>query len=342
MHDQIESILVIRRGAIGDIIFTLPAYYLLRANFPNSKISFLVKENYAQVLKGFPGLDEVWVTQNKSKNVLKLWEAGSDILDKVKNSNFQLAIDFSGNSGNAVLLWLSGIKHRWGSIKSSNTLRERLYTNTVVRLSSLDSPVSDLPDLHRIDQNLLLLKKGGLTCFPVKNEYIIQPENQEKANTLFSNWGLSLQKPVIFIQPFTGDGIAGKAWPLERYAILADYWRNQGLQVVFGGGPEDREKLNAVAERFPVAAGQTDFVTSVGLTVLSSIVIGGDTGLMHASLAAGKRTVMLVGPTDHRRIGPYRHPEWAIRPPQGKLVADISVEQVISATKTALDEVSAR
>ena len=339
MYDSIENILMIRRGAIGDIIFTLPAYHLLKANFPNSKISFVVKERYVEVLKGFAGLDEVLVTPNKSKNVLTLWTTGSDIFHKIKSNNYQLAIDFSGNSANAILLWLSGIKHRWASIEAKQTLRERLYTNTFIR-DSLDSFTSDAPDVHRIDQNLMLLEQSGLQRFPVKNVYMIPRENQEKANALFNQWGLSRQKPVLFIQPFTGDGIAGKAWPLERYIALAEYWDKQEVQVVFGGGPAERNKLNAVAERFPVAAGQADFVTSVGLAAQSSVVVGGDTGLMHAASAVGKRTVMLVGPTNYKRIGPYQHPEWAVRPLQGKRLDDIGLEQIIAATKTALGEVN--
>jgi ADP-heptose:LPS heptosyltransferase len=120
--------------------------------------------------------------------------------------------------------------------------------------------------------------------------------------------------------------------------MLAEYWEKQGMQVLFGGGPSEREKLNDIATRFPVAAGQADFVTSVGLTTLSSIVVGGDTGLMHAALAAGKRTVMVVGPTDYMLIGPYRHPEWTVRPHKGNLIGDISVEQVLEATTTALNQ----
>lgn len=334
MKDSIENILMIRRGAIGDIIFTLPAYYMLKANFPNSKISFLVKDRYSHVLGGFPGLDRVQVISNKvlsSKNILNIGKMSVDLFHSIRDNNYQLAVDFVGHGEHAFLLWISGIKHRWGSIKSRKPIRQWFYTNTFIR---------ELPDVHLIDQHLKLLEQGGLTAFPVKNQYVVPKENLEKAKTLFNEWGLSQQKPTIFIQPFTGDGVNGKIWPIERYVLLAEYWKSQGLQIVFGGGPAERDKLNNVATRFHVAAGQSDFLTSVGLTVLSSIVVGGDTGLMHAALAAGKRTVMLVGPTNYLRIGPYRHPEWAVRPLEGNLIENISIEQVVEATKIAVNDVS--
>ena len=334
MRDKVENILMIRKGAIGDIIFTLPAYYMLKANFPNSKISYLVKDRYAEVLKGFPGLDEVLPINQQisaSKNMLRIWKMGTELCRRMRKNNYQLAVDFAGHGEHAFLLWLSGIKHRWGSTKNKRPVREFFYTNTFIR---------NLNDVHIIDQHLRLLEKGGLTPFPVKNEYVVPRENLAKAHKLFADLGLSRQKNTLFIQPFTGDGVPGKRWPLDRWVMLAEYWEKQGLQVLFGGGPGERAQLREVAARFPVAAGQADFVTSVGLTALSSVVAGGDTGLLHAALAAGKRTVMVVGPTNHLRIGPYRHPEWAVLPPTGNSIEDIRFAQVLEATETAVNDVA--
>lgn len=318
---------------MGDIIFTLPAYHRLRANFPDSKISYLVKDTYAQVLRGFPGLDDVLVIRKNdlsSKNILTLWKMSSDLVHSVQSRGFQLAVDFVGHGEHALLLWFSGIEHRWASIKTRKPVRQMFCTNYFVR---------DLDRVHLADQHLKLLEKGGLTSFPVKNEYVIPKESLEKAKHLFNNWGLSRQEPTLYIQPFTGNGVSGKMWPLDRYVAVADYWKERGMQVLFGGGPADREKLIAVANRFPVAAGQSDFVTSVALAALSTVVLGGDTGLMHAAVAAGKRVVMLVGPTNYHRAGPYGHPEWAIRPPKGNLIEDISVEQAIESTHAAINDV---
>lgn len=328
---DVENILMIRRGAIGDIIFTLPAYYMLKANFPKSKISFLVKDHYSHILGGFPDIYKVLTINHKeltSKNMLKIWNVSAELFHLIRD-NYQLVVDFAGHGEHALLLWLAGVQHRWGSIGSKKRLRQCFYTNYFVR---------DLDNVHIIDQHLRLLEKGGLTLFPAKNEYKIPAENLEKAKIFFKKAGLSLGKPTIFIQPFTGDGIPGKAWPLDRYIDVADYWERQGLQILFGGGPAEREKLNHIADRFPVAAGQSDFLTSAGLTSLSSVVVGGDTGLMHAALAVGSRTVMVVGPTNYKTIGPYRHPEWAVRPYSGNVIEDISVEQVLEATRTAIDD----
>ncbi len=334
MLQDIENILMIRRGAIGDIVSTLPAYYMLKDNFPNSKIDFLVNDVYSYVLKGFPELNKVLTIDKKvldSKNLSQLRKLAVDLYRIIRKNNYQLIVDYSGHAEHALLLRLSGAKHRWGTIGKGKSLRSLFYTNTFTKQTR---------GIHKIDQNLKLLEQGGLKVFPIKNQYIVPQENLEKAKILFSTWELSLEKPTLFIQPFTGDGIAGKIWPLERYVALAEYWKSRGLQVLFGGGPSEREKLEEVAARFPVAAGQSDFLTSVGLAKLSSVVVGGDTGLMHAASAVGKRSVMILGPTDYEFICPYKHPDWAVRPQEGNLIENISVEQVILATETAFRKLS--
>lgn len=339
--ENIKNILIIRRAAIGDIIFTLPAYHLLKANFPNAKISYLTKDKYASVLKGFPGLDEVIFLDSKalsSKSLTKIWGMTSKLFHTIRANDYQLIVDFSGQLEHAFLLFSAGIKYRWGSVRSQKPLHSLLYNNIFERQFH-KTRLTHRPDTHIIDQHLKLLEQGGLTPFPINNEYIVPEENLEKAKALFNKWDLSLQKPTIFIQPFTGATTSGKVWPLTRYEALAEYWKNKGIQVIFGGGPSDLEQLKNIATRFPVAAGQSDFITSVGLCVLSSMIVGGDTGLMHAALAVGKRTVMLVGPTNYRVIGPYKHPEWVVTPPTGYLIEDISVAQVIEATETAFKEI---
>lgn len=339
---NIENILIIRRAAIGDIIFTLPAYYMLKTNFPNAKISFLTKDIYAPVLKGFPGLDQVLVFDTKalkSKKITEILKSSINLLHTIRLNNYQLAIDYNGQLEHALLLRLAGIKHRWSTIKPGKPLHTLLYTNTYIKQPFSMRNLNGIHRMHRIDQQLQLLQQGGLSILPFNNEYFVPMENLEKAKALFEKWGLSFQKPTLFIQPFTNLTTRGKIWPLDRYLALADYWKNKGIQVLFGGGPSDVSNLKNVAAHYPVAAGQCDFITSVGLTKLSSLVVGGDTGLLHAALAAGKRILMLLGPTNYEVIGPYKHPEWTIRPKQGISIEDISIDQVLESTEKVFIEI---
>src|SRR5437764_14445064 len=54
-----SRILLIRLGGFGDVIFTIPAVDLVRTTFPDAKITFLVYKEFASLLQGFAGVDEV-------------------------------------------------------------------------------------------------------------------------------------------------------------------------------------------------------------------------------------------------------------------------------------------
>jgi ADP-heptose:LPS heptosyltransferase len=172
--------------------------------------------------------------------------------------------------------------------------------------------------IHVVDEFLNLL--GREESAP--NRLKIPPGLIHQARTWLGQRGIT--QPYIFIQPFTG--YPYKNWGLDNFIEFAEYWPEHGYQVVFGGGPGDAAKLKAV--RFSVAAGE-DILTSLGLAMLSSLIVGGDTGLLHLAVAAGSKVLMIMIVTSPEVFGPYRHLEWAVRNPE-------SVETVISKAKELL------
>lgn len=58
-----QKILVIRRDNIGDLVCTTPALAALRLHFPNAQIGALVNSYNAEVLRGNPNVDHVFVYQ---------------------------------------------------------------------------------------------------------------------------------------------------------------------------------------------------------------------------------------------------------------------------------------
>jgi len=145
---------------------------------------------------------------------------------------------------------------------------------------------------------------------------------------------LDLDKPTIFIQPFTSN--PQKNWPLENFFKLAWYFQSRGVQIIFGGGVAEREKLeHAASAGFPVSAG-APLLVSGGIAKLSTIVIGADTGLLHFAVTMGKRVVMLMYSNAPGTSHPFQHADWAITPTNGNAVAEIQTDTVIEAVERAL------
>src|SRR5206468_2851801 len=118
-----------------------------------------------------------------------------------------------------------------------------------------------------------LLQNAGLQPNRIRNEFILPNPARSEARELLTTLGFDLAKPLLFIQPFTSN--PKKDWPLENYLTLASYWRNQGMQVLFGGGPGDRAKMEPVrAAGFSMSAGAPLLVTA-GLIDHCRLMVGG-------------------------------------------------------------------
>ena len=97
--DANENILLIRLKSIGDIVFTLPAVHRVREAFPEARISFLVSKEYAPLLEGFRGVDNV-IALDRSRfrrpNPGLIIAQTFSLLRELRQSRFSLAIDFQG------------------------------------------------------------------------------------------------------------------------------------------------------------------------------------------------------------------------------------------------------
>ena len=320
-----ENILLIRLKSIGDVLFTLPAVHAVRENFPDAKLHFLVSKEHAPLLRGFAEIDVVIPVDRKiygSGNFPAAWASTCRLLRDLRAPKFSRTIDFQGYGETAFLSWWSGAPERWGSVYQM--VRGWAYTHGV--------PLVGIA--HPAETALALLRDCGLKIGPIRNEYILHEEALAEAWRFFAANKLDTAKPTLFLQPFTS--AAQKNWPLVNFLKLAQHWRSQGVQVIFGGGPGERAALaSAQAAGFPISAG-VPLLVSAGLMKLSTLVVGGDTGLLHLAVAMSRRVVMLMRSNVHGQTFPFQHPDWAIVAAAGQPIASVEISTVIEATTHAL------
>jgi len=314
---QQQSILLIRLGSLGDVIFTLPAAHRLRAAFPKAQITFLVRKEFAPLLIGFSSVNKVVEVDRglyRQRNPWAIvWETAR-LLRQLRRSHFSLAIDLQGFGETAMLTWLSGAPHRWGVVYRFS--RKWAYTRPVRRDGCL----------HPIDNNLAVLAGGGLEPTPVCNEFALPPDTLAQARAYFVQLGLDPAKPTLFLQPFTST--PHKHWPLAGYMALAQEWRRCGRQVLFAGGRAAQEAFDVVRHAGFAAAVGLPLSLVAGLVALSTLVLGGDTGLLHLAVALDKRVLMLMGLVEPSSGIPFGHPDWTLLPAPGQPLASIPMETV--------------
>jgi ADP-heptose:LPS heptosyltransferase len=320
-----ENILLIRLKSIGDILFTLPAVHAVRESFPEAKLHFLVSKEHAPILRGFSEIDSVIPVDRAVYGSGSFSSACSrtySLLRRLRQPKFSKVIDFQGYGETAFLSWWTGAPERWGTVYQ--TARGWAYTSGFPRVNFA----------HPANGSLALLRECGLHLGPIRNEYVLPPDALEAARCFFAANNLDADQPTLFLQPFTS--APQKNWPLENFLKLAWHWRSQGMQVIFGGSHAERATLErARAAGFPVSAG-VPLLVSAGLMKLSTLVVGGDTGLLHLAVAMGRRVVMLMRSNVRGQTFPFQHPDWAVVSAAGQPISGIEVGTVIEATTHAL------
>ena len=322
-----ENILLIRLKSIGDILFTLPATQVVRDNFPDARIHFLVSKEYAEVVRGFPQVDEIIPFDRavfRSKNPASICEKTLRLLLRLRQRRFSCAIDFQGYGETEMLAWWSGAPERWGQVYRPS--RGWAYTQSLPRQRAI----------HPVEQNLALLRRCGLCVKKIHNQYSLPAEAAVEARRFFKANNLEIGRPTLFLQPFTSS--PHKNWPLENYLALARHYQSQGVQIIFGGSPSESRALEpARSANFCVAAG-TSLAVSAGLMNFSTLIVGGDTGLLHLATAMGRRTLMLMRCNLPGSSHPFQRANWAMLPPVEKPVSEIQPHAVIEACSEAFSE----
>lgn len=145
----------------------------------------------------------------------------------------------------------------------------------------------------------------------LKCNLTIDGQTQTSADQLLAENGCGGKKYAVLV---TGAAHANKCWPVNNFAALADKLHNQfDLSVIAVGTGMDKpgvEKLKDLAKTDIIdLACKTNLKVLTALMSKASVVITNDTGPGHIALATGAPVVMIFGPTNPSRVGPYKKPQ---------------------------------
>ena len=286
-----HAILIVRLGALGDIVHTLPMTAALRTRFPEARLDWLVDEKYLPLLDLVPVIDQRVAWRSRSRS---LRQRISELKRMLSATSYDVALDAQGLIKSAVLARASGASRVIGF--TSDALREPLaswfYTET------------HRPDLsgHVIQKNLALAT--ALEASASDPQFPLEiPDTSEVARLRAQIDGA----PYAVLNP--GAAWSNKRWSPQRFGELAQLLATRhDIRSVVTWGPDDRDRASAVVEAASVGAvlaPATDIAALADVLRGARLVVSGDTGPMHLAAALGTPVVALHGPTDPTRNGPW-------------------------------------
>ncbi|MEI6060891.1 MAG: lipopolysaccharide heptosyltransferase II [Bacteroidota bacterium] len=295
MPESKFNFLIIRFSSIGDVILTTPLIRCLRAKYPDCRIDFLVKKEFAVVLSRNPHLNTI-ITFDK--------KAGKSELTRVRNlvreNRYSHIFDIQRNIRSIIIAAGSGALV---STFSKKLLARDLLVRFGINVYNEIKPVF----LRYFEAAALLgveYDGKGTEVFPDATEI------QNVAKILESN-NYKKENPLLVIAP--GAQWANKRWPAEGFAAAADtFCIKTGAFAVLIGGPGDEEICVQVRSLMKTPAlnlaGKLSLMGSASMLGKATMVFTNDTGMLHMAQAMKAPVVAVYGPTT-RELGFFPLPE---------------------------------
>jgi len=297
-------VLVVRTGAIGDVVNALVFAAALRDARPRAHIGWVAHPLVVPLLQDNPAVDRVhtWPRGGGLAGLRRL-------LAELRRDRYDLAVDLQRLQKSALVARLSGAPRVLGYDRRRAKELSHLWTREHIAPGD--------PREHMVAQYLAFARHLGLPADTPRWPLPTLDGARARASA-----ALAPLAGAPFVVLNLGASKAPNRWPAAHFAALADgVGASAGPALVLTGGPGEREVANAVlvqTDRVRLdLVGRTDLLTLAAVLERAALVVTGDTGPMHLAVAVGARVLALFGPADPSRTGPYgqlaavlREPPW--------------------------------
>lgn len=265
-----QRILVIKLGALGDVVLALGPMAAIRRHHPGAQITALTTAPYASLIGASPYVDEVWTDERP-----RLWQIGKALAlrRRLREAGFSRVYDLQTSDRSSLYFHLlrPGKLPEWSGIAAgcshphANPDRDRLHTveRQAEQLRALGIADVPLPDLSWLTTDI--------------SRFAVTP-------------------PFALLVPGGAATRPRKRWPVERFAALASSLGAQGIQPVILGMEPERPLVEAIRAVCPTAhdlIGRTNLAEIAALARGARLAVGNDTGPMHLIAASGCPSVVL-------------------------------------------------
>lgn len=292
VQKPINSALVVCTRRIGDVLLATPVVRSLKAAHPQAAVDMLVFSGTEAVVEAIPDVRKVWTLSptptlaESVRLVRSLWQQYDVALSMLAGDRPTLFARIAGRYRVGLLVpdarswWKRPLLNRWEPFDNFNT--------------------------HTVAMNLRLLQ--SLEIEPLATPLVAW--SQDDDTIVRRDWpALDGGQPyaVLHVSP----KFSYKAWNASGWAALGAWLMDCGLRVVVAGGASGEELWMAqrILEQMP--AGAIDVTGRVSLCVLAcllsraSLYVGTDTAVTHMAAALDIPTVVLFGPSNPVKWGPW-------------------------------------
>ncbi|MBI3813172.1 MAG: glycosyltransferase family 9 protein [Nitrospinae bacterium] len=305
------NILVIRGGALGDFILTLPALYALRKSFPAAHIELMANPSFLPLSRKYidrgEGIDK--------NGIWNFFTENGELPEELKNyfHSFKLIILLRPDKEGCFRenLKSSGVQKIVYHNPASPCLK---HTGTRINNKHFSIQIMDslsplgVTAMRGHPPNNRIVARGFIPRFqPTIKVGATYTANGYKPEIDFTDEDIkfaeeflpSCERGIVAIHP--GSGSEKKNWMVERFAEVAKILSKKGFKIILISGPADKntkKRFLKLTDFTPVLAENLSIMKLASVIKRCDYYIGNDSGVTHLSALTGVKTIALYGPTD--------------------------------------------
>ncbi len=293
LKGQINSILVIRRNNIGDMICALPVLKTLNSEFPQARISVLAEATNSIIIKEAPFIEDV-IIYEKGRGIFKNKYINFWRLFRQSNIKYDLAIVLKAgfSSTSALMAMISGARFRLGCIPDRWHPLQLCY-NLPVKVQEYWHPN------HIKDIFLEMIKPLGIEKSIRDISFTIPEASKTRVDDFFRKNIIKGKRNIIIIN--ISNNRPDTVWPIEKYKEAAALISKEYNTVfIITSVPADREDAVNLSKEVDNAFyfDEVDKIMDFAALVdKSDLLICGEGGSMHIGASVNVSTVSLWGGT---------------------------------------------
>lgn len=307
-----DRLLVIRLGALGDVVRTVPAVSALRSLYPGAHLSWLVEPGAAGAVDAAGVVDETVIFPRgelvealQVADGLSVFRQTRAFMRVLRRRRFDVVLDFHGILKTGLMSWLSGAPIRYGYTRGVAKEGAWLFANRRVGLRE--------PRVSRFERNAALVAALAPEV-DVPDRVLLEatPVARARLSARLRVTRRETARGFVLLHPGASRGAAYKRYPAPAWAEVARRLSAAGCEVwvASGAGSEERSLVDRIVRASGGAATPApetrSFDDLLALLARTAVFASADTGPLHAASLSGVPVVQLSGPTDPVENAPWK------------------------------------
>jgi ADP-heptose:LPS heptosyltransferase len=320
-----SRVLLVNITRLGDMLQATPTIAGIKMENPDCHITVLVEKQFTEVCKVIPNIDEVigidlnFVVRSISREkdgLIDAYDYMTEIVTSLRGKNFDYCLNMSSSAYTAMLLNLVGIKRNGGWTSDEEGYRviesewARLFATSVFHQNRQYNSLN-LVDVFRASADVDLHPKQLLIN--------VEQPSLDHCESLIHEAQFTNTGPLIAIQAGASQG--KRQWnPSQFIKLINILVESHNARVVLTGAAKEKNIIDPIVEgcasrNVVSVAGKTSIPQLAAMLKMADVLVTGDTGPMHISVAVGTPVVsMFLASAYGFETGPYSDGNIVLQP----------------------------